>query len=184
MQIPKSRRIPKRVVIIIAVVLAVIIAAGVYMIWLRPGQPDKDGIRVVERDGETTIEIDDRPVGEVDYDAPTEAESDPATDNLPTGPDPAASGTIPMSITYAGGSPLQVRIVANEILSSGSCELRLERGGQPTVTQNAETFVATSYTTCKGFTIDTSELAKGTWNLTVDVRSGDRRGSASKEISI
>lgn len=184
MKIPKSRRFSKRAVAILATIVVLAAAAAVYFLWVRPSATDKDGIRVVERDGKTTVEIDDKPVGEVDYGAPSDEDANPVTDNLPTAPDPNATGTIPMSITYAGGTPLQVRVVANEILSSGTCDLRLERSGQPTISQTAETFVATSYTTCKGFSVDTTGVAKGNWNLTVTIKSGDRQGTATKEISI
>lgn len=184
MKIPRGRRISKRTAVIIAVVLILAASSIVYLAWLRSAKSDNDDIRVVERGGNTTIEIDDNPVGDVDYSSPDETESNPATDDLPTAPDPMASGPIPMSITYAGGSPLQVRVVANEILSAGSCTLRLERGGQSTISQEVETFAATSYTTCKGFTVDTSGQAKGVWKLTVDMRSGERKGSVSKDITI
>lgn len=130
---------------------------------------------------------EDRPVGDTNYDKPTDAQQNPATDQTPTQPQTpqqAQGAPIPVVISYAGGSPLQVRVVMSEILSSGTCTLSLQKGGTTVTTQTADVFPTASSTTCKGFTVDTSSLAKGNYTVTITVESGNRTGSASSNIAI
>lgn len=130
-----------------------------------------------------------RGVGETDYSEPKKDEQSPKLDsgdetpkNLTPQQNVPASDPIAVSITHAGGSPLQVGVVINEMLSEGTCTLTLSRAGLADVTQSVTIFNGPSYTTCQGFTIN--NLQSGTWKLTISVKSGNRSGSVTKDVSL
>jgi hypothetical protein len=186
MKINRSRRPSKKLIAIALVSLVIVSAAGLgaYALFGSDSADNKGVVKPVRKDGHDTVEIKDRPIGDIDNSTPTDEESNPATDKLPTQPNANAKGAIPVLITHADGAPLQIRTVINEILTNGTCSLSLQKSGQQTVTKSAEIFAVTSYTTCKGFTVDTSHMAKGVWEVNVTVKSGERTGSATKEVTI
>lgn len=130
--------------------------------------------------------VKDRPVGETNYDKPTEQQQNAATDEPPANSDTqqSESKAIPVVITYASGSPLQVRVMMSEIISDGTCTLRLQKSDSSIMTQTVDVFPTASSTTCKGFTVDTSKIPKGAYKVIVDVKSNGRTGSASSDITL
>ncbi len=169
--------------VIIASIIALLLAVGaiVYYVVAKDG-----GIIPSEKNPQTT-EIEDKPVGEVNYDQPSSEQENPPLDNLPTtptSPNENQGKSINAFISYAGGSPLQVRVVINEILASGTCSLSLTRNGTVVHTETVDVFPASSSTTCKGFTVDTSSFKQGAYTATITVKSNDRTGTATKEISL
>lgn len=172
----------KKTAIVLVLALA---AAGLlaYGIFLRPNTNSDSSQKTTVK----TTTIEDKPVGEVDYSSPTKEEQTPATDSSPTQPLPTSTpSTVPIPVTFSNlsGSPLEVRVLISEILPSGSCTLTLQKTGASDITRTAETFPTSSYTTCKGFTVDTTGMQKGTWKATVTVTSGDRTGSVTDEVSL
>lgn len=134
------------------------------------------------------LNTQDKPVGQTDYSQATKEQQNAATDTTaPTSPTEARQNTsnpIPVSISYLGGAPLQVRVLIGELMQNGLCKLTIEKAGVSPVVQTVDVFPSASSTTCKGFTIDTSSLAKGPWTVTVTVTQGDRTGTASKEVTL
>jgi len=126
--------------------------------------------------------VEDRPVGDINYDTPTPDEENPTID--PPGNTTGQDSLIGVSISYAGGSPLQVRVLIDEVLSTGTCMLSITSGSKEIVSQTAEVFPSSSSTTCKGFTVDNAALTKGTtYTIKVTVESTDKKGTATKEIT-
>lgn len=100
-------------------------------------------------------------------------------------PTPNLSGalTVGFSAVNQNDSKLQVRVMIEEVLSSGQCNLTLTDSSK-TVTKSAAVYPTASISTCQGFDIPVSELSNGTWNITVNVISGGRNGQATTSFQV
>lgn len=156
--------------------LVLLVGLSTYFIFIKP-QVEKSP------DDTTTpsLEIDDKPVGDVNYDAPSPDEENPALDP-PTNTSPEPGSSIPVSITYAGGSPVQVRVLIGEVLSTGTCTLIVSKGSSQVTSQTVSIFNASNTTTCQGFSIDSGLFSSGSYKITVTVTSNSREGTASREM--
>lgn len=65
--------------------------------------------------------------------------------------------------------------------SDGECAL-VVGSDNGSLTRNAEIIYQPEFSTCAGFSIDTAELGKGTWNISLTVTSGS--SSDKKELSL
>lgn len=181
---PKKNRNKK--IVVICIIATTILASAFAFFYFKDGP--SSFVKDKEDNKTDTLTTKDRPVGEVNYSSPDSSQENPALDrnegsSMAT---PAHSDTktiIPVTLSYVGGSPLQVKVLISELLQTGSCSLVLSRSGSAPIQQNVETFPTSSSTTCQGFTID-ENLTPGTWNVNVTVTSGDRVGSATKDISL
>lgn len=162
----------KKMIIVITIVIALLIAAGLVYIFMPRTTP------------QSSTDVKDKPVGSVDYTPPADEQVDPALDNLLSTPSANPDDPIPVSFSYVGDSPLQIKVLANELLSSGDCHLSLTRVGATTVELDAKTFPASNYTTCQGFTVDTTSMTKGAWTVTITITSGDRSGTSSTTVEV
>lgn len=102
-------------------------------------------------------------------------------------PTPGQNGsksTIPVTITsvHRSGDILQIRTLIGAV-TTGTCTLTLTGPGS-TYTETSDTQSLPSSSTCSGFSVPTSKLASGTWNITVDFENNSLRGSASQEVTI
>lgn len=168
--------------IIFSLLILLLVALGIYYVFFSMNSNS-----IEKKPATPTAEIKDKPVGQIDYGKPSADQTKPATDNLPTTSSPSsttATKPIPTQISYAGGSPLQVRVVISEILSTGSCTLTLQKSGSTVTTQTVDVFPTASSSTCKGFTVDTSSLPKGVYSISVTVNSSDRKGTAVSTVTI
>ena len=166
------------IVIIVTVICLSVISYGAYWYFYQQNKDDKPALT-----------LPDRQVGETDYSHPTKDEQNPTSDNddnnqkkLTPQQNAPATLPIPVSITRVDRSPLQVGVIINELLSSGTCTLKLSKPGLSDITQTVEIFNGPSYTTCRGFSID--NVPGGTWKLTIIINSENRSGSTSQEITI
>ena len=91
------------------------------------------------------------------------------------------SGTISYKNVY--NNQLILRVTVNQVLSSGSCTLILQRGDR-LVTKNSEIMQNPSSSSCAGFDVPTSELSTGIWNITVTITSGSKTGKVTETVSI
>ena len=88
------------------------------------------------------------------------------------------------SSTSQSGSQLKIKVAINgAITNEGTCDLKLEKDGQK-VEQSKPTFALTSYSTCQGFDIETNELTKGDWNVTLSVTINDKVSTINKIITL
>lgn len=130
--------------------------------------PTKEQVKAGEDTKQETVESD---------------QGKPGTgDDTPT-PDPSGALTVGFSAVNQNDGKLQVRIMIDEVLSSGECTLTLTNGNK-TVTKTAAVYPTASITTCQGFDVPVSELSNGAWNVTIAVTSGDRNGQSTTSIQV
>lgn len=150
--------------------------------------------------GPFTVKTTDNPVG-INYTAPTKdqvnsgvaAKEDfntrptEASQNTttPTQGDQSTTVSTVISSSNITANTLSVRTIIQVIDNAGNCTLTLSKSGEQSVSQTAATQTMGSYTTCKGFDIDTSQLARGEWQITVAYRgSANQLGNATKAVML
>lgn len=90
-----------------------------------------------------------------------------------------------ISSSNVNGSTLSVRSIIQTIDGSGNCTITLSKTGSPDVTKTAGTNTMGSYSTCAGFDIDISALAKGDWTIKlVYTGSAGQSGTATKPVRL
>lgn len=65
--------------------------------------------------------------------------------------------------------------------SDGECALDISSDGK-SISKTAEIIYQPEFSTCAGFSVNTSELEKGTWNITLTVTSGS--SSTHRELTL
>lgn len=90
-----------------------------------------------------------------------------------------------ISSSSVSDSTLKIRTTINQHVRSGKCTLTLMRKTNgKTVTKTADIMADPSTSTCKGFDVPTSELGSGDWNITINLKSGDRHGKLTGNVAI
>lgn len=90
-----------------------------------------------------------------------------------------------ISSSNINGSTLSVRSIIQTIDSSGTCTLVLSKPGSQGISNTASTQTMGSYTTCAGFDIDTSGLARGDWSIKLTYSgSAGQSGTATKTVTL
>ncbi len=89
-----------------------------------------------------------------------------------------------ISSVSQNGSLLIIRTIIDGIDDKGTCGVTLSRGGDHVVRDTVGTQAMHGYSVCAGFDIDTAELVKGNWNLTVEYTGSLGRGSVSQDVDI
>lgn len=82
------------------------------------------------------------------------------------------------------GSNYHIGTLINANVATGTCTISLTKDGQATITQIVEVQAFTQYATCKGFDVETMNLAKGDWTVTVVYENDTLKGLASTTIMI
>ncbi len=81
-------------------------------------------------------------------------------------------------------SQLKIKIsISGAITNDGTCDLMLEKDSQQ-LKISKPTFALTSYSTCQGFDINTTELSKGDWTLSLSVTVKDKASTINKTITL
>ena len=101
------------------------------------------------------------------------------------GEDPNNSDSLTGSLTFVGisGNNLSIRVNINQYLASGTCELSLTDGGI-THTDSASIVPVASTSTCEGFDVPLRALGAGKYLITINLTSGDKKGTISGEYTI
>ncbi len=127
----------------------------------------------------------ERDVNTIDYSPPTESQQNAAQDATPKTLEEVESLSVTITSANHLSGVLTVRALITPLIGSGECTLVLSRAGQPTITQEAEVQAVANAATCKGFSVPTGSIAKGTWELTVSaVETSGKAGSSSRSIEI
>lgn len=178
MKIDKKESKLSKKAVIIAAVLLVLAAGGVaaaYQFGVIKTTPEKKTDAPA-----ATNQVDYKPATDEQKQAGTEAKKDfiERTDKEETTPTPTP-GVSSVSITNASqeGVTLRVRTTISS-QAAGSCKLTLSMPGQTSIVREAEIQDMGSYSTCKGFDIDTTSMTKGAWKVSVFF-SGDSEGTAA-----
>ncbi len=137
-------------------------------------RPNTDDVDTKPSD-DTSTNSSDKPDHEAEKDIspPYEGEN---VDNSRT-----LSGVISYKSVVDGN--LVIRTTINQMLGSGTCSLTLSNG-QKTVTRSSSIAQNPSSSTCEGFSVPTTELGSGTWDIKVQVSSDGRTGTLSNSISL
>jgi hypothetical protein len=164
----------KQIIVLVFIIALAVSIASAYAFFTINSGPS-----VIQQ---TSPEIKERPIGDIDYGTPSVEEQNPTLDPQKIPQDEIS--TVGVTISYAGGSPLQIRILIDGILQSGTCSLSISKNSKEIISQTAEIFATASSTTCKGFTIDSTTLEKGTYTIKIDVESAGIKGTASQKVTI
>ena len=120
---------------------------------------------------------------------PKEAEKEDSDDGKSIkqneGSDPNASPSLTGSLTSANksGDNLVIRVNIDQYLSSGTCSLKLENNGT-LIEKSANIFPTASTSSCEGFDVPLSELSSGTWNIIINLASGEKTGEIKGEVNL
>jgi len=102
-------------------------------------------------------------------------------------PQEGGESTVSMEITAANqnDSSVAIRTLIKTITSQGVCKLTIEATDSgKTYRSSADVQALPSSTTCKGFSVLTSELGSGEWNITVAYESESVKGDATRKIIV
>lgn len=168
----------KRTSILVLLAVTLLATVGVVLLYRS---------KVMDKPTDST-----RPVNTVDYGKPTSAQQNPATDKpsvkieQENKDDQLSSDQLSVTITAINqnGSLLQTRALIHPLISSGQCTLRLTKAGQESIVKTSSVQPLPNSSTCMGFDVDTSVMAKGEWTLQLQVSSGQLGGSVSKEVDV
>ncbi len=172
---PSHKAPPKRVLVIGAVLLCVLLIGG--YAWYRHSHPKPRSI--ITADGQT---VNLEPATNEEK-AQTEAHKD----NIVSDSEKAkstATGQMKQStvvINQASGTGVTA-YVTGVFEEGGNCTATAVSGSQ-TITKSSVGFQNASYTQCVPIQWD-SPLAKGSWNITVTYKSAQTESTASKTIEV
>lgn len=190
MRYPKKKNTPNKKLLIIGIVCAIGLLAGVgsYLVS-RADDTNRSNSFNADSALETKVgqeNADDKgsapqPAGPTD--------NPPSTpDDKPTpGPSPGASGDVTPIITYAGyfddtKKQIEVNAFVPEIFENGTCTLTLTRSGSTTITKTNTAAGSVKNTNCKNFVLERSELsAAGEWSAVVSYSSASHSGTSSTQ---
>lgn len=202
-QLPKSapRRHREHKLIWLLVFLALIAAAAIILINLfkpidfidKPDNTDKsdntssEDMKSEKVKGTTSVK---NPSDDPE-DEETEATSHTASDGTPLvneGANPNSSATLTGAITYSDVSEgtLLIRTNIDQYLTSGTCDLKMVSTSIPGVSYTATVNLvpSVSSSTCDGFDYPVAELRSGNYELTIDIKSGEKSGTLTGSVSL
>jgi len=175
-----SPKIPKKVILISAIVLFAVIGGGLfvthhYQLWPflpAPTQPST-----------TTQQIDYSPPSSDQVTAGASTKETTVDNSISTSTDQNTSSQ-PINVSFTSvqpGQTVSIRTLIDLVSGNASCVLRMQGPGGKEYTATASTQAYASSSTCQGFNVPMSSLASGTWTITVTVTDGGRSGSATTE---
>jgi len=196
MELKKAKKNPAKIISLVALAVIIVAAAGygsyAFMAKTWPFATQKPATANDATSKPFTDATSDsstsKPPSASDQDK-TPTQSTPPSDdsNTSSGNSSSDNNGITGSINYASATDdtLKVRVTITELLNSGTCTLTLSNAttGSST-TYKADIIANPSSSTCDGFNIPTKNLAKGDYNISVHLSSGDKSGVASSKVTI
>lgn len=175
MQIKKSAR-KKKLLIIVILCLAAVGAVIAYT-YVNGAPSDK---------------LDKAPG--VNYDKPTQEQVDAgyeakkqSLDSQSSGNDESKTSSGPaLNITALNQADgiVSIRATVDTTSAVGTCNLSMATSGSSTFNQEVGLQDYGTYSVCKGFDIPESQLAKGTWSVSVSYSNGDSKSTVTRSIEI
>lgn len=87
--------------------------------------------------------------------------------------------------TIINENTLYIRTTISELLGAGSCTLTLSnKPNSKPITLTSKIINSASTSSCDGWDIPLNTLNSGTWQLRIDVTSGNQSGNVSREVNI
>ena len=175
----KKNKLP---ILITAIVLAVLITGGsvfAYFSFIKPqtSQPSNSN--------------DSKQDNTVDYQTPSDDQIEAGNgakedfiDKENSSETPKPSVGVSITSESQNANLYQIGTIVSTTNAEGKCLLTLATPNQTTITQEVGVQVYPNYATCKGFSIDTTNLYKGNWSVTIDYSDANSKGSVTKAIVI
>ena len=165
-----NKKSDTRKIIIIAVAAALVLGGGVYafreQLNLVPSEETTSTEQPTEQEAhEETIEQNNVPDSNNSGD--DEAKDSPAPSDGGTTPDKQSATDVIISSINQDGNTMAIRTIIQPLVSGGECTLAMSKSGQDPVRQTAGVQNMPSYSTCQGFNVDVSGMAKGSWNVEI-----------------
>lgn len=179
----------KRVIIIIGLVLALLVAgvAAAALLKLGPfastalpresvdlNKPTDDQVKNGESIKQDTVENKGGSTG-----------SDPLPSPTP-GTTPGDKSTVDMQITAYNqdSDTVYIRSLIQLITSSGSCQLRMSGPNGKTYSATSGVQAVSSSSTCGGFNIPVSSLSPGNWTINLSFSNDSYSASVTRDIVV
>ena len=183
-----KKKYPKKLIITISVVVLLIVAGLLWYYAFASSNPTEQEPKDSTEQGVSTnsssasgeeksnTKADDQPVEhekEKNIQPPYEGEVVNSSNSL--------TGVINYKAVTDGN--LIIRTTINQTLSSGTCQLTLSSNDK-TVTKSANIVQNPSSSTCQGFDVPVSELGQGTWQIDIEITSGDKNTTLKGTVEI
>lgn len=96
---------------------------------------------------------------------------------------PDTSLNVTFTSVFQMDSVVRVRAEVDALIEGGTCKLTLVKGSS-IVTKTAATYPTANVSTCQGFDVATSELASGTWDVTLEITKDTQSGKTSTTVDV
>lgn len=187
----KNNKKNHKIIISIAVVLALLAAGGLLYVYAFKGSIP--GFNNTTKNN-STINLDDatedeKNAGDTAKQQTLESNKNDSksSSDIPPAPQPQAGGKdlVEVDITAANQNEqvVQVRSSVGAVSNTGSCTITLSRNDK-VITKSAPVQALPTTSTCQGFDIPVSELSVGTWRISLMFESATLTGTTSREITV
>lgn len=170
----KKAKSKKPLITSLVILFLLVLALGAYVFYLKSQNQNSDN-------SETSTQVNLDPPTNEQKQAGDKIKKDSINNEGTTSPE----NVVNVSITAANqnNSSLQVRTLIDTVTSTGKCTLTLKKDSV-TITKEAGVQSLSSSSTCTGFDIPTAELSEGSWQLTIDFKNDNLKGTVSRSIDI
>lgn len=177
-----NHTINKKRLVILVVALLIVLSAGALSAYFIATQKQPDNTKS-EQPSKTNTSLESPPL-----DTPATREEvhtgNTAKDNTINSSNAPASAMNVVVTADNTGSMVRIMTEINKIISEGSCNITLTQGDKTIKKEQVSIQPLSSYSTCNGWDIASSELSSGKWMITVNVVSGSQSTSSTTEVSI
>lgn len=172
-----TKRRSKKPLIIIAIVVLVLLGGYIAYAATSSSWPftQKDASHTSDNTNLTPTNSKDN---SQTTDTNSPADHTPVQNDTPSG-DKTSSNKLTGVITSnsVSNGQLVLRTTINQLVEDGTCDLTLTNSSTGKVVKRSASIIANpSSSTCEGFNIPTSDLGSGSWDITINLTSGDRTG--------
>jgi flagellar basal body-associated protein FliL len=176
MKINKNKK--NRILKIIALITLILVVAIACYLVVVSFMVKKTSDPNTEQKAETPAQV-------IDETSPTQEQLDAANDikEEANKNNPSTESTAITAVASLNEEVIRVQTTINKVTNDGTCTLTFTKGSISKI-YTAGVQALSSYSTCKGFTVDSSELSSGTWNINVTFVSGSVSSSAKTSIDI
>lgn len=183
-----KKKYPKKLIITISVAVLLVVAGLLWYYAFASNGPTKPGS---DKSSEQGVSINDSGTSGEDKSSaktgsqPVEHEKEKSIQPPYEGEIINSSNGLSGVINYKAVSEgnLIIRTTINQSISSGTCQLTLSSNGR-TVTKSTNISQNPSSSTCQGFDIPVSELSQGTWQIDIEITSGDKNTTLKGTVEI
>ncbi|MBQ3309118.1 hypothetical protein IJG78_00385 [Candidatus Saccharibacteria bacterium] len=185
---PKSRQNSHRVAaIVICLVLLVVVGAGAIIFLNRDRIFNTEKTSSNEQSTNSEEQIDEKhEEAKAEKKAEEKREAEKGSVNQYEGENPNSLETITGVVSFAGseGASVSVRIMLDQMLgSSGSCNFTLTHTSGAKLSQTVTTEAGPSATFCI-YSVPSSNVAAGHWQITTKVTASGKEGTINGEMDI